>query len=201
MVRTPAQQRDRIAVLAHEAPSRALDLARSFKDPWAACQALAWVARFWPHRDFIRIIDESIAAARRQDDPYRAAASTAWPIRALLEREAFPQAEALLAQSLRTCRDIAHPSSHAEATFLLFQAARPFSASLWLPPLSALVCPQGRRMHWRQKRYMRDALAMLGPADLEAMRTAGANDVIIDMASEALKLMDRAVATPRPFFW
>jgi len=200
MVRTPAQQRDRIAVLAREAPGQALDLARSLKDPWAACQALAWVGRFWPHRDFTRIIDESLGAARLQDDPYCVAASAAWPLRALLEREAFPQAEAVLARSLRTCRDIAHPGSHAEATFLLFQAARPFAVSLWLPPFSALVCPQDRRAHWRQRRNMRAALAMLEPADLEAMKAAGADDAVLGIAANELKPPDRPVARPRPFF-
>ena len=55
----PAQARDRAISLAHSDPSAAITLAREINDPWFACQALAWVGRFWPGDDFESVINEA----------------------------------------------------------------------------------------------------------------------------------------------
>jgi len=199
MVQTPTQQRNRVFAIAREAPPKAYELARSIKHPWYACQALACVGRFWPHRDFEKIVAESIQVGSLQEDPYDAAAA-AWPVRALMERDLYPQAETTLISALHTCRSISHPSGHAEATFLLFQAVKPFDLPLWITPLDALACPENRRSHWRQKRNLRDAMAMLRQGDIEEMQASGAEKQTIQLATAFLSNPDHRIAIPRPFF-
>src|SRR5260370_42348437 len=87
----PTQARDRAASLARSDPSTALTLAREINDPWFACQALAWVGRFWPGDDFETVINEAFEVGRKGNDPYRAVASAAWAVAALIEREASSQ--------------------------------------------------------------------------------------------------------------
>ncbi len=200
MVKTSTQQRDRVFAIAYEEPAKAYELARTIKNPWYACQALACVGRFWPHRDFKKIIAESIQVGSLEEDPYIVAASAAWPVGALMERDLYPQAEATLLSALRTCRSISHPSSHAQATFLLFQAVKHFELSLWIAPLDALACPESRCSHWRQKRNLRDAIAMLRHGDIEEMKASGAGKQTIQLATEFLGSPNHRVAMPRAFF-
>ena len=201
MVQTPTQQRDRVITLVHADPRKAFELAKDIRDPWFASQALAWVGRFSPERDFKKAIAESVRIGRLQDDPYRVAASAAWPLNALLEREQFPQAEGTLMRALSTCEDISYPGSRAEATFLLFQASKPFDIALWIPAFNELACPSNTRLHWRQKRCLRDALSMLRDGDINLMKKYAAEKAAVELASDFLKTPGHPIGSPRPFFW
>ena len=81
------QQRDRAGQLASSNSALALSTARAIHDSWFACQALAWVARFAPEQEFPKIVYESLHVVRAETDPYRAVAPSAWPLRAIVERD------------------------------------------------------------------------------------------------------------------
>ena len=111
------QQRDVAGRLAPSDPARALATAKAIQDPWFACQALAWVARYAPDQQFIKIINESLRVCRTEVDPYRVVAPAAWPIRAIVERnhsELLPQ---LIPDLLHRAYDIENLGSRSEANF------------------------------------------------------------------------------------
>jgi hypothetical protein len=83
---TATDKRNLAAQLSSSDPVRALVIARRIKDPWFACQALSWVARYSPEQRFHEIIEEALRAGSKADDPYKVVASAAWPVRALAER-------------------------------------------------------------------------------------------------------------------
>ena len=71
------QQRDLAGQLAPNDPARALSTARAIQDPWFACQALGWVARFAPDHEFTKIIREALRVTQAEVDPYRVVAPSA----------------------------------------------------------------------------------------------------------------------------
>lgn len=63
--------------------ARSLEAARGIKHPWYRCQALATAAEHMTGRDQERVLSESLAAAREQDETNRVVTVACWPIRAL----------------------------------------------------------------------------------------------------------------------
>ena len=196
------QQRDTAGRLAPTDPTRALAAARAIADPWFACQALAWVARFAPEDQFVSIIKESLRVCRAEVDPYRVVAPAAWPIRAIVERNHLELLTSVIPALLRRAEDIEILSSRSEALFLLFQAVFPAGRVNWFPVLESLRGASTPLISWRQRRNLGDAILMVWGEDKslaqEILRVL--DDVKLKKKVEKLLATSEPVV-PRAFFW
>ena len=196
------RQRDTAGRLAPTDPTRALATARAISDPWFACQALAWVARFAPEDQFISIIKESLRVCRAEVDPYRVVAPAAWPIRAIVERNHLELLPSVIPALLRRAEDIEILSSRSEALFLLFQAVFPAGRVNWFPVLESLRGASTPLISWRQRRNLGDAILMVWGEDKslaqEILRAL--EDVKLKKKVEKLLATSEPVV-PRAFFW
>lgn len=180
----------------------ALECARNIADPWYRCQSLAWVARFAPDGEVVRIANEAVRTAAAGRDSYRTVAGAAWPIRALIERSAFAEAETATTAVLPLASDIEHAGSRAEALSLLIQAAMPASPTLWKPVFEAILDMPHPPVHWRHGRALRTAFSMVHARDaaLATVSLARVRD------ERTRRRIEREVARnlgtwPRTFFW
>jgi hypothetical protein len=200
----PTQARDRASALVYSDPSAALTLAREINDPWFACQALAWVGRFWPGDDFESVINEAFDIGRKCSDPYQVVASAAWPVRALIERGASSQISTIVLPLLAVANAIPSFASRSEALFLLFQATKPGMQTNWLPVLEELIKASFPTLHWRQSRNLSEAILIVAADDNRL-----ANDILHRLPEDRLKTqiekrlntLDPTNARPRKFFW
>jgi len=196
------QQRELAGRLALSDPARALATAKAIQDPWFACQALAWVARYAPDQQFIKIIKESLRVCRNEIDPYRVVAPAAWPIRAIVERNHSELLPSVIPDLLLRANDIENLGSRSEAIFLLFQAVFPAGRENWYPVLQALREASTPLINWRQRRNLCDAVMIVLGEDEQL-----AGKIIDGMADTKLKTKLQKISTakkahtPRPFFW
>lgn len=196
------QQRDLAGRLAPTDPTRALATARAIKDPWFACQALAWVARYAPDQQFIEIINESLRACSAERDPYRVVVPAAWPLRAIIERNYLKLLPSIIPDLLRRVTDIENMGSRSEALFMLFQAVFPAGRRNWFPVLQSLREASIPLINWRQRRNLCDAVLMVSNEDEQLAReiTNGLADLKLKNKIEK-NLTTRKTHAPRPFFW
>ena len=188
--------------LAGTEPGKALAVARKIDDGWFRCQALSQVARYWPDGDYDRLLREALKAASSQDDVYKQVAVCAWPIRAYLERGSPSSAKSILEKCVGTASNIGNMGSRSEALFLCFQAVKPGAADLWQPAFWALVRATEPALSWRQRRNIRDAIAMVAGDDPQLAQTALCkltDKKTISAVSSDVENNRRA--QPRPFFW
>ena len=196
------QQRDLACQLAPSDPARALATARAIQDPWFACQALAWVARFAPDVQFPKLIKESLRTCHAEADPYRVVAPAAWPIRAIVERNYLEILPSVIPDLLLRAEDIEILASRSEALFLLFQAVFPAGRENWLPVLESLRKASSPLISWRQRRNLLDAILIVWGEDkklaLEIMSVV--DDAKLKMKFEKMSVTSEA-HVPRQFFW
>jgi len=199
---TPTAARDLSNRLSADEPERALTVARGIQDPWFRCQALAHVGRYWPDQKYGRLLEEAVKAGDLQADLYKQVTVSAWPIRAYLERGSVSPAQKLLVKYTRTSSGIENMGSRSEALFMLFQAARPFGLELWQPVYWALVGAAEPALSWRQRRNLREAVAMVvssNPALVQQTIRRLADQKNISVVQGHLD--NPRPAEPRPFFW
>jgi hypothetical protein len=196
------QQRDAAGRLAPTDPTRALATARAIEDPWFACQALAWVARFAPENQFIIIIRESLRVCRAEVDPYRVVAPAAWPIRAIVERNRLEMLPSVIPELLLRAQDIEILASRSEALFLLFQAVFPSGRENWLAVFQSLREASTPLISWRQRRNLRDAILIVWGEDKPLAQEIlnALDDVKLKKKVEKL-LATSEPGVPRAFFW
>lgn len=196
------QQRDIAGRLAVTDPTRALATARAIEDPWFACQALAWVARFAPEDQFNKIIKESLSVCRSEVDPYRAVAPAAWPIRAIVERNRVELLPSVIRELLLRAKEIEILASRSEALFLLFQAVFPAGRKHWLAVFQSLREASTPLRSWRQRRNLCDAILIVRGGDqaLAQKILSGLNDVKLKEKIEKLSATSEP-RLPRAFFW
>ena len=196
------QQRDTAGRLAPTDPTRALATARAIEDPWFKCQALAWVARFAPDDQFIRIIKEALRVCRAEVDPYRVVAPAAWPIRAIVERNRLEVLPSVIPDLLLRAKDIEILASRSEALFLIFQAVFPAGREHWLEVFQSLREASTPLKSWRQRRNLCDALLIVYGEDkpLAQETISGLDDLKLKTKIERL-LTTSEPRVPRPFFW
>ena len=199
---TATQQRDLACRLALTDPTRALATARAIEDPWFACQALAWVARYAPDQQFIKIIKESLLACSTEIDPYRVVAPAAWPIRAIVERNHTGLLPSVIPDLLGRANDIENLGSRSEAIFMLLQAVFPAGRGSWFPVLQALREASTPLINWRQRRNLCDAVLIVWNED-EHLALEITNDLDdLKLKKKIEKMLATAKARePRPFFW
>lgn len=194
--------RERTLQLAKTNTPAAVAAAREIRDPWARCQALAWVARFAPDGMVSAIAEEALSAADAGADRYQQVAAAAWPVRALLERSHSATAETALRKLIPRASVIEHAGSRAEALLLLLHAVAPGRVEPSLSVLHALLAIPHPPIHWRHRRALRESFRLLRPAGEKVLR------------HELGKVMDERTrrqieadhdrperAVPRAFFW
>ena len=199
---TPTQARDRAAALAIRDTDGALAVARMASDPWYACQALAWVARFAPDDRLVAIVEESLKVGRVAIEPYQVVGSAAWPVRALVERGYRDRLDPLLQKLLGQAGQIEALVSRSEALFLVFQAVHPAGRRWWGSMFEGLHLASEPVVHWRQARNLRDAVLIVAGEDFEAAHTLCR--LVKDGRTRSQierRLADSQFGTPRPFFW
>jgi hypothetical protein len=180
---------------------RALHFARRIPDPWFRAQALACVARYAPDKQVESLVREALRAAKDCDEPGGTAIVSAWPIRALIERQRLAAAKRAVGSVLALIPKVKQVGSRAEALDTLWHAVFPGGASFRKVVLGTLgTCAPDA--HWRAKRLYVDIVSTLASDDVTT-----AEQVLARMPEGAAKrkaikaLADGRVHAPRPFFW
>jgi hypothetical protein len=188
--------------LARSDPEQALAIARTIRDPWYRCQALAWVGRYAGTGIAKRALDEAVEAAAQGSDGYRRLTVLAWPIRAAIERGLVGLAERWLKAALKDIGTVEPIPSRAETLWWLWAAVLPGGPKLRTAVRAAVLahCPPDRS--WRAERlyrYMAATLAMDDPDDARSLIEAmppGKARTRIEKCRAAGEL-----AGPQSFFW
>jgi hypothetical protein len=188
--------------LAKTEPDQALAVARKINDPWFRCQALSHVARYWPGSDYDQLLKEALKAADSHEDVYRQVTVAAWPIRAHLERGSPVSASIILGECVERAPSIGNMGSRSEALFMCFQAIKPAAADLWKRAFWALIEATEPALAWRQRRNIRDAIAMVAADDPQLVQAA-LNKLSDEKTISAIirDIENKRRAQPRPFFW
>lgn len=195
-------ERERAVRLARTDFRRALELARKVSQPWFRCQALAWVARFAPESEVVRIVQEALRAVSHAEDPYRKVVPAAWPIRALIERGHGRRAAALLPNLIEASGRIGHPVSRIEALLVVIQAAWPLGASTRAGVREALIAACRAASSWRAGRALRDLALMVAAEDEEeAQRLIASMPEGVYRRQAVRRLAEGQRLKPRSFFW
>ena len=142
---------------------KALLLARQVSESWFRCQALAGAARFAPDDEVASTAKEAISAALTATDSYKRVAATAWPLRALVERNQEQKAVQQLPEILELAAQIQNPVSRSDALFLLWEAFFPIQAHEFI--LGALV--KSCDGHWKADYILRQVVLILASKDTE----------------------------------
>jgi hypothetical protein len=196
------QARQRVIDLATVDIDSAMHAARRIDDPWFACQALAWVARYSPENCVDSVADEAFSIGRRSKDEYQIVASAAWPLRALIERDRIDRIGPIIQEYLDMSSSIPNFASRSEALFLIFQAVFPAGRLHWLKVLHALSRSASPSLHWRQARTLRDAILITAGEDSQfaAEFCRNVTNPIAKRQSEQ-RLARLEARFPREFFW
>lgn len=126
----PTSGRGLVFKKARSDTAEALACARLIAEPWYRAQALAAVARYADEEKMEELAQEALDASSEQDDPYNVVAASAWPVRALIERQMTRKTEQVVHRLLVLSDQITHPVSRLEALFLLWQAVYPMGGNL-----------------------------------------------------------------------
>ncbi len=180
---------------------RALHFARRIPDPWFRTQALSCVARWAADKQVEPLVREALRAARECDRKAGTAIVSAWPLRALIERERVAAARRALVRVLAIIPEVEPVGSRAEALDTLWHAIFPGGVQFRRLLLGAIdSC--GPDAHWRAKRLYVDIVSTLAKED-----GAAADRVLAQMPPGAAKrkaakvLGEGRSMSPRPFFW
>lgn len=180
----------------------AVQLAREIADPQFRCRALAWIARFASDDEFADLAQEAISAAWACPDPYQALAASAWPLRAMIERNKADKVQAIIDRLLQLAANIAHPVNRMDAFFLVWQAILPLGRTPRSPIQETLVRTCLAAQSWKGSYTLRDVVVMVGRDDL----TEAERIVSLMPESKYRRQVAHAMAVrdwhdPRSFFW
>ncbi len=150
---------------------KALVLARNVSQSWFRCQALAGAARYAPDEHVVKIAEEAISAALTATDSYKQVAATAWPLRALIERNQEQKAIQSLPDILTLSTKIENQVSRCDALFLLWEAFFPTQGHKSI--LGALV--KSCTGHWKADYILRQVVLILASEDIEAAHKLAAS--------------------------
>jgi hypothetical protein len=163
----------------------ALLFARNIKGNWYRCQALASVAwHIKPKVEFMKIVDDALAAALGIPDSYQAVACSAWAVRAMSQRDDVDILP-ILRELLQIIMREPNPVCQADALLLLFEAIyrkRELRGVVLTPLLKA--CEEMRS--WKQPRILKDIALILAVDDLTS-----ANEVVEMIQKESIKQQAR----------
>lgn len=197
---TPTRARDNAIDLARRDWNAALVIARGIRDPWYACQAMAFVARWAPDEQVVAIAHEALARCRLSDDAFQRVAAAAWPVSALVRRGCNDEVIRVIDGCLESALEIENIASRSEALFQLFQAVFPIGGDLQCRDFEALMKASNAPVHWRQARNARDAILMMWRTD-RSIAEAGLEKITRSQAQRQIRsrLAARKYALPRTF--
>lgn len=158
-------ERDIAMRVARTNSKKALSLARKVSESWFRCQALAGVARFAPDEQVVPTAGEAIAAALTATDSYKRVAATAWPLRALIERNQGRKAIQFLPDILARSAQIENPVSRSDALFLLWEAFSPVAGQAGKSVLGALV--KSCTGHWKADYLLRQVVMIVASENMK----------------------------------
>ncbi len=199
---SPTEGRDGAVALAKTDTAAALERARAISDPWFRSQAIAWIARFAAAAEATSILKEARESSWAAEDKYRIVGSSAWRIRAMIERGEQQAAADELPDLLKCAADINQPVSRLEALFLLFQSVFEVD-NCRRAVLDALLEACHGAKSWKSGDRLREAAIMLAFAGHHGQ----ANEVIGAMPAgrfrrQAIERVGRGQRRePRSFFW
>ncbi len=199
---SPTDARDEAIALAKTDTATALARARAIADPWFRSQAIAWIARFAAAAEVAPILKEARESSQVAEDKYRIVGSSAWRVRAMIERGEQQAAADELPDLLKYAADISHPVSRLEALFLLFQSV--FEAdNCRRVVLDVLLEACHDAKSWKSGDRLREAAIMLAFAGHHGQ----ASEIIGAMPTgrfrrQAIERIGRGQRRePRRFFW
>ncbi len=195
-------QRDEVSTLALTNTTEALTMARNISDPWFRSQALAHVARYAIATSVLKIAQEAFNIAITQENPYKSVAVSAWPIRALVERDQTASLPPWLDLLVERAAGIDNPVSRSDALLLLWQGAFPFIHSATENVFNAFLQACGSANSWKAGYNSRHALLVVASRD--PVRARQLAEVMPESKYKwrTLKDLDRSVHyQPRDFFW
>jgi hypothetical protein len=182
-------------------PERALDFARRIPDEWFRAQALACVARYAPEKLVERLAEESLRSAREAGEPYRTVAVSAWPIRALIERERSGAAKRAFLATLDLVPQVQPVSSRAEALVLVWQSVFPGGKEFRNLAWDAIARHCAPDAHWRVARLYACVVWTLATESVLEAEAIVAQMPEGAAKRKAAKLLERGTAyPPRDFF-
>ncbi|HTE20273.1 MAG TPA: hypothetical protein VK689_18055, partial [Armatimonadota bacterium] len=158
-------ERNRAMEAARRDYPTALKWARGVSDAWFRAQALAGVARYAPESDVVRIAEEALRAVADAKDAYRRVGSSAWAIRALVERGKHERAAKAALGLSEFAGNIDHPVSRLNALLVLWQAAFPLGGAVRRQILRRLIAACEAASSWQAGRALRDAALMVATYD------------------------------------
>jgi hypothetical protein len=194
--------RDQACDLAATNLVQAVAIAHRIPDPWFACQAFAWCARFAPESESSALIDEAFRQADAGKDVYQQVAVTAWPLRALVELGLHARAQSEFERITILAPQVEPPSSRADACLHLFEALAVGASDLARQAFDTLLIASQPADHWRQQRAVREAIITA-----ITLKLVKAEDALEGVPMERLRkqIADRLARgetlQPRPFFW
>lgn len=183
---------------------QAYNLALKISDDWYCTQALSWTARYANDCNFDKFIYQACKASLLNYDPYKVVGSSAWVIRAIVERQKYQYIDSYLSQLLQVSLTIPNPVSRGDALFLLYQGIFPISKNFELlqSVLDNLLSACRDMNSWKKPLIIRDTALIMANKDLSQAY------VIVDEISDgrvkrqARKyLFEKKLVSPRVFFW
>ena len=148
------------------------------------------------------IAREAIDTALQQADAFRAVAASAWPVRAVVERNQTAPLALWLRELVARSRRIENPVSRFEALFVLWQAAFPFNDPETDRIFDEFLRACESANSWKVGPRMADSVHILASRDPGRAAEIAASMRDGKNKQRALqRLSESACGHPRPFFW
>ncbi|MEM7557276.1 MAG: hypothetical protein AAF378_24965 [Cyanobacteria bacterium P01_A01_bin.84] len=184
---------------------QAYKLALKIADAWYCTQALSWVARYANDDHFDKFIRRACQASFSDSDPYKIVGSSAWVIRAIIERKKYQYIDPYLPKLLTVSSTISNPVCRGDALFLQYQAIFPISkkSNKQLQLVLANLLSACRDMNsWKKPLIIRNTALIMGNKDLGQAFT-----IVNELSEGRVKrqvqkyLSEKKFLSPRDFFW
>lgn len=199
------QQRESAIQKAKFNSEQAYKLALKIADGWYCTQALSWVARYTNNDNFDKFIRRACKVSFSNLDPYKIVGSSAWVIRAIIERQKYQYIDSYLSKLLPISLTISNPVCRGDALFLQYQAIFPISKknNKQLQLVLANLLSACRDMNsWKKPLIIRDTALIMGNKDLSQ-----AYAIVNEMSEGRVRrqaqryLSEKKLLSPRDFFW
>lgn len=199
------QQRESAIQKAKFNSEQAYKLALKISDSWYCTQALSWVVRYANDDNFDKFIRRTCQVSFSNSDPYKIVGSSAWVIRAIVERQKYQYIDSYLSKLLLISSTISNPVCRGDALFLQYQAIFPIgkknNKQLQLVLANLLLACRDMNS-WKKPLIIRDAALIMANKDL-----AQAYSIVNEMSEGRVKrqaqkyLSETKFLSPRDFFW